>query len=173
MELQYYPSLIQSLLTRREQDLGNQMAAKISLQTQTLLQPEHLDPQIWEELSTKSLGTKICPIDPMEFDLINKLLQANHIDSSLQEYREKAKDVTSLWSLENGLLKHQERLVVVEKQNLRTRLITKVYTQVSTAYPRKNKTYKIISDRYYQPGIVIDINRYVRNCDNCYRSIIL
>jgi Integrase zinc binding domain len=41
------------------------------------------------------------------------------------------------------------------------------------AYPKKNKTYKIISNRYYWPRIVIDINRYVRNCNNYYRSIIL
>ena len=32
----------------------------------------------------------------MEFNLINKLLQANRTDPSLQEYREKAKDATSL-----------------------------------------------------------------------------
>jgi hypothetical protein len=51
----------------------------------------------------------------MELDLIDKLLQANHTAPSLQEYREKAKDTTGLWSLENGLLKHQERLVIVEE----------------------------------------------------------
>jgi len=31
-------------LTRREQDLDNQMAAKITLRNQTLLQLEHLNP---------------------------------------------------------------------------------------------------------------------------------
>ena len=40
------------------------------------------------------------------------------------------------------------------------------------AHPRKNKTRRIISNRYYQPGIVIDSNRYVQNYNNCYRSII-
>jgi len=40
------------------------------------------------------------------------------------------------------------------------------------AYPRKNKTCKIISNHYYWPGIVIDINRYIRNCNNCRRFII-
>jgi len=40
------------------------------------------------------------------------------------------------------------------------------------AYPRKNKTYKIIGDRYYWPGMVININRYVRNCDGCHRFTI-
>ena len=40
------------------------------------------------------------------------------------------------------------------------------------AYPRKNKTYKIIGNHYYQPRIVTDINRYVRNCNDYYRSTI-
>ena len=44
----------------------------------------------------ESLDTKICPIDFIELDFINKLLQANRTASSLQEYREKAKDITSL-----------------------------------------------------------------------------
>ena len=42
------------------------------------------------------LGTKIYPIDSIELDLINKLLQANCTALSLQEYREKAKDNTGL-----------------------------------------------------------------------------
>ena len=71
------------------------MAAKILLRTQTLLQLEHLNPWIRKELSTKSSSAKIYPIDPTEFDLINKLLQVNRTDPSLQEYREKAKDTTS------------------------------------------------------------------------------
>ena len=148
------------------------MAAKILLRTQTLLQPEHLNPWIRKELSTKSLSAKIYYINPMEFNLINKLLQANYTDPSLQEYREKAKDATSPQSLKNGLLKHYKRLVVIEEQNLRTRLVAEAHTQVSIAYPRKNKTHRIISNHYYQPGMVIDINYYVRNYNNCYRSTI-
>jgi hypothetical protein len=38
-------------LTKREQDLGNQIAAKIALQTQTLLRPKTLDPRILEGLA--------------------------------------------------------------------------------------------------------------------------
>ena len=113
------------------------------------------------------------PINPLGFNFINKLLQVNCTASSLQEYRKKAKNITSLWSLKNGLLKYQERLVVAKEQNLRTQLIAKAHTQVSTAYPRKNKTYRIISDRYYQPRMAMDINRYIQNCKDYYRSIIL
>ena len=90
----------------------------------------------------------------------------------LQEYYKKIKDATSLQSLKNRLLKYQERLVVLEKQDLWTRLIAEVYTQVSTAYPKKNKTRKIINNRYYQPRIVTDVNRYVWNYNGCYRSTI-
>ena len=148
------------------------MAVKTSLWTQTLLRPEHLNPRILTELNTESLDTKIYPINTADLDLINELLQANCTASSLQEYHEKVKDVTSPWSLENGLLKHRERLVVAEEQDLRTRLIAEAYTQVSTAHPRKNKTHKIISDRYYWPRLVIDINRYIQNYNSCRRSII-
>ena len=51
--------------------------------------------------------------------------------------------------------------MVVKEQDLWTQLIAKAYAQVSTAYPRKNKTHKIISDRYYWLGMVIDVDRYV------------
>jgi hypothetical protein len=159
-------------LTRREQDLGDHTAAKISLRTQTLLRPEHLDPRIQAELSTDPSGAEMYPIDPSGLDLIDELLQTNRTAPSLQEYREKAKNVTSPWSLENGLLKHQERLVVAEEQNLRTRLIAEAHTQVFTAHPGKNKTRRIIGDRYYWPGMVTDIDRYVRNCNDCRRSTI-
>ena len=62
--------------------------------------------------------------------------------------------------------------MVAEEQDLRTRLITEAYTQVSIAHPRKNKTRKIISDYYYWPGLVTDINRYIWNYNSCCRSII-
>ena len=102
-------------LTRREQDLGNYTAAKISLQTQTLLQLEHLKPRIQAELSIDPSGAEMYPINLLGLNLINELLQTNCTAPSLQEYHKKAKNVTSSQSLENGLLKHQERLVVVEE----------------------------------------------------------
>ena len=108
----------------------------------------------------------------MELNLINKLIQANYIAPSLQGYHKKVKNATSLQSLKNGLFKYWKQLVVVEEQNLQTQLIAKAYTQVSMAYSRKNKTRRIIGNRYYQPRIVIDINRYIQNYNNCCRSII-
>ena len=104
------------------------MTTKILLQTQTLLCLEYLNPWILAELNTESLDAEICPINTMELDLINELLQANRTGASLQEYHKKVKDATSPWSLKNRLLKYQEWLVVAEEQDLQTRLITKAYT---------------------------------------------
>lgn len=55
---------------------------------------------------------------------------------------------------------------------MRTRLIAKAHCQVSTAYPGKNKTRKLIADRYYWPGWSLDIDRNVRNCNNYRRASI-
>src|SRR6266702_7285819 len=40
------------------------------------------------------------------------------------------------------------------------------------AHPTKNKTHQIIGHRYYWPRMVIDVDRYIRNCDGCCRSTI-
>ena len=100
----------------------------------------------------------MCLIEASELDFIDELLQANRTANSLRKYREDAKDGKSEWTLENGLLKYQKRLVVAEDRNLRTRLIAEAHCQVSTAHPGKNKTQKIIGDRYYWPGMTIDID---------------
>ena len=82
-------------LIKYEQDLDDQTATKISLQTQTLLQPKHLNLWIQAELKANSLGTKLCPIDFSELNFINKLLQANCTAPSLQKHHKKAKNVAS------------------------------------------------------------------------------
>ena len=60
-----------------------------------LLCLEHLNPWILAELNMESLDAKIGPINTIELNLINKLLQANRTATSLQEYRKKAKDAAS------------------------------------------------------------------------------
>ncbi len=92
----------------------------------------------------------------------------------LQEYHNKAKGSMDPWTLDEcGLLKHQECLVVIEDRDLRMRLITEAYGQLSMAHPGKNKTRKIIVNYYYWPGMTANIDRYVRNCTACHMATIL
>ena len=124
---------------------------KIALRTQALLQTENLDPRILEELSTDhpNPDVEICPIEASELDLIDELLQTNRTSASLQEFREDAEQKVGQWTLENGLLKHRDCLVVALDNNLQTRLIKEAHAQISTAHLGKTKTCKLIGDRYY------------------------
>jgi hypothetical protein len=63
-------------LTRREQDLENQAAAKIAIRTQALLRLEQLDLQIQAELASElqDQDTEICPINAADMDFIDELL---------------------------------------------------------------------------------------------------
>ncbi len=169
-------------LTRRDQDLKDQIARKIALRTQTLLKPSQLDPQIIKELEQPLLTTvnkleavaTLCPIVGLAPDLglIDNLLKTNREASSLQELRQKADNNCDGWTIDKGLLKYQDRLVVAEDDNLRTQLIQEAHAQVSMAHPGKTKTRKVIGDRYYWPRMTTDIDRYIRNCSTCRRTTV-
>jgi hypothetical protein len=45
------------------------------------------------------------------------------------------------WTLQQGLLLHDKRLVVPDVGDLRVRLLDKVHRQSSTAHPGRMKTY--------------------------------
>ena len=43
-------------------------------------------------------------------------------------------------------------------------LIREVHDQIFTAHPSRDKTYKLLKDRYYWKGMLANVDRYVRNC---------
>ena len=127
---------------------------------QALLQTKNLDLQILKELSIDhpNPNVEICPIKALELDLIDELLQTNRTSALLQEFHKDVEQKVGQWTLENGLLKHRDCLVVALDNNLQTRLIKKAHAQVSTAYLGRIKTYKLIRDYYYQVGMLANIN---------------
>ena len=89
------------------------MTVKTALRTQILLGPEKLDSRILAKLPTdQSLEVSLIEMSKLEapeLDLVDALLQANHMSLSLQGYRDKARNGNNPWTLEDsGLLKHQE-----------------------------------------------------------------
>ena len=62
-------------LIYRDQEADSQIAIKISTYTQTLLQPENLDPRIIADLNLDPL-VDIAPVNPLEgtHDLVDDLL---------------------------------------------------------------------------------------------------
>jgi hypothetical protein len=98
-------------------------------------------------------------LDKDSLDLIDKLLRRNRKSPSLQASRIKVsnKKQDSDFTLQDDLLLYQGRLVVPDEENLRTRLIKKAYNQVSTVYPGRDKTHRLLRPRYFWHGMLADI----------------
>ena len=105
--------------------------------------------------------------------LINKILQANRMAESLQALWAQAEERDPELTLEDSLLLYNERLVIPETNHLCTDLIKKVHEQVSTAYLRQDKTYQLLRARYYWRGMLVNIQRFIRNCHQCKWANIL
>jgi len=158
-------------LTRRDQEIDSQMAVKISTRTQILLRPENLDPRIIADLDLDPI-VDLAPVGVAEgaHDLIDDILQANRTSAELELLRQRATDKDPGWTVRNGLLLFEDRLVIPDDNNLKVRLLSEVHNQVSVAHPGQSKTLKLVHDRYYWPHLRTDVKRFVRNCQTCRRS---
>ena len=157
-------------LTRRGQDADSLQSTKTTVRMQTLLGKDQIDPRIQLELATNAA---IGALEPsQDLDLIDNLLRTNRTSETLTDAREAAVQPETDYTMEDGLLKHRGRLVVASEDNLRTQLIAEAHTQVSTAHPGKTKTRKLLSTRYFWPGMFSDVDRYVRNCETCRRTTV-
>lgn len=132
------------VLTRRDDETSSQDAVKKTSYTQTFLTANKLDPQIYSELRASSV--ELAPVNRAiiehSFDLINCILQINRGVELLAALRLQAERLDDKdFSLKNGLLLYQDRLVVPDQDYLRVHLIREAHNQMLTAYPRRDKTY--------------------------------
>lgn len=163
-------------LSRREQDVTPQDKIKAENRTCTLLHADQIDPEVLRDCGIPINEIDISPVEDeseLEDDLfiIDRLLQANRTNKSLELSRERARrDPTSGLTLDDGLLMYQGRLVIPVDGTLTTDLIREAHEQISMAHPGRDKTYKALRSRYYWPGMIQMIARYIRNCHACQRS---
>lgn len=113
------------------------------------------------------LSLSLSPIQ-QQLDLIDEILRANRTDRDLRRARRLGQEDKAGYSMDNGLLKKQGKLVVAK--SVRTDLITASHCSLATAHPGKNKTKALIKERYYWLGIDSDIDQFVSNCHACRRS---
>ena len=93
-------------------------------------------------------------------DLIDQILTANKQSPSPEDERAKAIRGDQDWKIHACLL-YQDRLVVPEDNNLRTKLIRFIHAALDTAHPGKTKTLQLIAPRYYWKGLRAEVDRYV------------
>ena len=141
---------------------------KAQHRTRALLQPDQLDPAILEELP------EVSAIEAEELNepssLIDRIITANRTIESLEALRVQAQAGDIDLKLEDGLLLYQDRLIVPDTDNLRTDLIREAHEQVSTAHLGRNKTIRLLANRYYWRGLTANVGRYIRNCHACRRA---
>jgi hypothetical protein len=128
---------------------------KKAARQQILLTADKLNPRIVQELA-KALIAVLAPIKTTAtksfldtVTVIDRVLQANRDEHSLEALRIQATKSDPHLTLHTGILLYQNKVVVSNIDYLRTHLIREVYDQVSTAYPGKDKTYRLLKDRYY------------------------
>jgi transposase InsO family protein len=155
--------------------LSRKSLAVADTEGQTLLPRSCLEHGVHPDDTTDPLPVEIAPLglaaSAHAIDIVPRLILANQQHDSIEEYRELArKDGAGHWTIENGLLQYDGRLVVPDDGDLRARLLDEIHRQPSTAHPGQEKTKALVCARYYWPGWSTDVRRYVDNCLVCKRT---
>jgi hypothetical protein len=103
-------------------------------------------------------------------DLIDHILTANKQSPFLADERAKAMRGDQDWKIQDACLLYKGRLVVLEDDNLRTKLLRFIHAALDTAHLGKTKTFQLIAPCYYWKGLRADVKRYVANCHECRRA---
>lgn len=164
-------------LTRRNDEVASQDQLKKEIRQQVLLTADKLDPRIVQELEQVSISA-LTPLEAATrpfldtITVVERVLQANRNEPSLGALRTQAADnePDSHLTLYDGILLYRGRVIVPDINYLRTHLIREVHDPISTAHPGRDKTYRLLKDRYYWKGMLADVDRYVRNCHPCRRA---
>jgi hypothetical protein len=140
-------NVLANTLSCCEQDIGRQEALGKAHRTQVLLMPDKLNPEI-----IRRLLADLAPINSpkasvvltdghIPLDLINHILTANKQSPSLEDKRAKAMRGDQDWKIQDACLLYKSRLVVLEDDNLRTKLLRFIHAALNTAHPGKTKTF--------------------------------
>lgn len=101
--------------------------------------------------------------------LVDRLLKANREDPDLAVYRKKAEQGGN-WTTMDGLTLYKGRLIVPDRDHLRTQVIQEAHSRLVTAHPGRNKSRQLVATRYWWPKLSADVDRFVANCVTCRSS---
>ena len=102
--------------------------------------------------------SEIAPLDK-PLTLLDQVLYTNKEAPSLSSlYAQAYRAALGNFWVTDRLLFYSGRLVLPIEDLVITRVIAEAYTQVSTAYPGRDKTYYLLAPRYYWPRIRANID---------------
>jgi hypothetical protein len=107
---------------------------------------------------------------PRELLLIDAILVANRELLFLFDQKKLVVANINEYIIYNDLLVHKNRLMVLNENELRTRLYDEFHRPLYRTHPERGKMRKIICQQYFWPEIESYINRYIGNCPKCKHS---
>lgn len=172
-EITYRPgkeNVLADALSRKQEDLTTQKAKKEAQR----------EIQIFGLLRNDS-GTEVAEISPLPapdrselrgYTLIDHILRANQTAESLATWRQSAANADGPFKLtEERILTREGKLVVpTEDPALVTALIDECHSRAPQAHPGRDKTRRLVSERYWWHGLGRDVDRFVANCMDCCAS---
>jgi hypothetical protein len=181
-------NVLADALSRKSEEVRTQKEKKEIQRTMRIFRPvQELDPSPRDpsqaticELdlainTSDKTGCAIMLVDeatnPDSILLVDEILQQNQEDPALELYREKARAGDPRFTmLDDRLLLYEGRMVVADKEHLRTRIIRETHDRMTTAHPGRNKTRALVMSRYWWTGLATDVDRYIANCITCRPS---
>jgi hypothetical protein len=80
---------------------------------------------------------------------MTRVVNVNHQNANTEEACTKLGKLEGDWQLDSECLLFKGWLYVPDENNLRSRLLDKIYRQPSTAHPRRTKTWSLVREQYY------------------------
>lgn len=173
------------MLLRKAVDLATQKAIKDWNRRLTLLPANKFEgvvKPLTDELSPSPDDHVVCAIlatleadeelaDPLRgIQLTDAVLAANRASDTLSLERERARHNHQGYTLIDGLLLKDGRLVVPDEEYLRTCLRDEIHRQPSRSHLGRNKILTLLGERYSWPGMSSFVDRYCAHCPECGRG---
>jgi hypothetical protein len=134
-------------LSRKAEDLKIQKAKKEAQRTMRIFKPAEGES---DDEDAKIFVASIDQVDGACQMLVDDLLKVNRESPDLEVYRGQARNNSDgdFKLLEGRLLLKNCRLVVPDEDLLRARILQEAHDRITTAHPDRNKTRKLVCDRY-------------------------
>jgi hypothetical protein len=129
---------------------------------QTLLKPEMLSEEVKKDLDTTAVAVVNVEASPNEdTDILESVREVNKASPLLNEFREQTNKPDSSYSLRDSYLFFEDRLVVPDEDRLHVKLIDHIHRQSAVGHPGRNRTLKLVRDRFYWPRQHKTVERYI------------
>jgi len=71
------------------------------------------------------------------------------------------------WQIEGDLVLKKEKIYVLKDEELRVEIIQWYYDMLAARYGRQWKITELVTKNYWWPGVIRDVEKYVKECDLC------